>query len=403
MEVVEGCESLNAIVTIDHHFIKALDGKVWVKNIHDQEFWKRYTSTFDCVYVFCRMTYAKTEEDIKGYILSSSENIIFCGLPNFVGPKEMIKKRLLIEKSISKYMKQIKGETIAILRLPSTIGFIMYNRVVNKMSFGVEVVANPINAYSKKGSLIHYFVGKKYTHSLRKICMKADGVAYVTEYELQKYFPTMSITEHYSSIDLESSFYFKKSKEDIIEKKLKKIIILSRIDNEKKGHDTLIKALSKLKKSGLKIQCEVVGSGKLLTYYQELAKEKNLTSNEINFLGEVAIKKDVRAHLINADIFVYPSHSEGLPRVLIEAMACSLPIVASPVGGIPELIPEPFLVDYDDVDGYVEKIKSLLNDDELRYSTALQNFERAQKYEKKILNERRNAFYLKLISKSVKK
>jgi glycosyltransferase involved in cell wall biosynthesis len=42
--------------------------------------------------------------------------------------------------------------------------------------------------------------------------------------------------------------------------------------------------------------------------------------------------------LAGADVFTLPSHTEALPTVLIEAMACALPVVATSVGGIPEMV-----------------------------------------------------------------
>jgi glycosyltransferase involved in cell wall biosynthesis len=70
--------------------------------------------------------------------------------------------------------------------------------------------------------------------------------------------------------------------------------------------------------------------------------------------GAVALpgsSADPVAALRDADLFVLPSRTEGLPRALVEAMARALPCLGSRVGGIPELLPEEDLVEPDDVPG----------------------------------------------------
>ena len=65
-----------------------------------------------------------------------------------------------------------------------------------------------------------------------------------------------------------------------------------------------------------------------------------------------------------ADIFVLPSYREGLPLTLFEAMAAGLPIVASPVNGIPYEMKDPengFLVKYGNNEGFAEKIIEFLD------------------------------------------
>lgn len=384
---------MNVIVTVDHHFIRTPDGKVWVKNIHDQKFWERYTNVFEQVYVICRLQESSSNDSIEGYLLSSTNNVHFCGVPDFVGPKDMLKKKMSITKAIKLHLKEIGEDAAVVLRLPSTIGFMLYKFVKNR-PYCVEVVANPMTAYTKKGSFMHSFISKKYTHDLKKICMRAQGVSYVTKYELQKYFHTKGFTEHYSSIDLNKNFFYERQKDSVLSKQNpKKIIIVSRIDSEKKGHETLLLALSDLKKKAVPFECEIVGDGKMRVHYQQFAKECGLNDQDVSFIGEVAEKERIRALLMAADLFVYPTHSEGLPRVLIEAMSCSLPIISSPVGGIPELIDEEYLIDYNSVEKYGDMIQTLLDNNSLLYKLGNENYHRAKNYEEQVLNSRREAFY----------
>jgi glycosyltransferase involved in cell wall biosynthesis len=65
-----------------------------------------------------------------------------------------------------------------------------------------------------------------------------------------------------------------------------------------------------------------------------------------------------------SDVFLFPSHSEGLPNAVIEAMAVGLPVVATRVGGLPDLIrhgENGFLVEVGDVAAMTERVVELLS------------------------------------------
>ena len=82
-----------------------------------------------------------------------------------------------------------------------------------------------------------------------------------------------------------------------------------------------------------------------------------------------------------ADLFVYPSYAEGLPMAVIEAMACALPIVATRVGGLPDLVTtgvNGLLVEAGQPQQLAEAIHHLAVDRELRAAMQLNSFRRAQ-------------------------
>jgi glycosyltransferase involved in cell wall biosynthesis len=88
----------------------------------------------------------------------------------------------------------------------------------------------------------------------------------------------------------------------------------------------------------------------------------------IELLGE---RSDVPGQLASSDVFVLASNSEGMPMSVLEAMAAGLPVVASAVGGVPELVAEAetgFLVPPRDVDALAAALQRVLADPELRRS-----------------------------------
>ncbi|WKV08817.1 glycosyltransferase family 4 protein [Thermoanaerobacterium sp. CMT5567-10] len=99
-----------------------------------------------------------------------------------------------------------------------------------------------------------------------------------------------------------------------------------------KGVQDLIKALEILK-GRVKVFAFVAGDGPYLNYLQDMAKEAKLEN--IQFLG---YRNDIKDFLRNIDIFVLPSHSEGFGVSVAEAMALGVPVIATNVGGIPEII-----------------------------------------------------------------
>lgn len=100
-----------------------------------------------------------------------------------------------------------------------------------------------------------------------------------------------------------------------------------------KGIPELVKAAMILKDSGILFY--IIGDGPLKDYVKnEIAHTQ---SNHIIFLGWAETKELVN-YLNEISLIVLPSDSEGLPNVLLEAMACGTPVLATPVGGIPDLI-----------------------------------------------------------------
>lgn len=102
-----------------------------------------------------------------------------------------------------------------------------------------------------------------------------------------------------------------------------------------KGHDILLEAMKIL---GPNYILTIIGDGELLDKYKRFVKENNLI-DRISFLGNVKHNK-VSEYLNDSDIFCMPSRSESFGISAIEAMACGLPVIATKVGGLENLINE---------------------------------------------------------------
>ncbi len=140
------------------------------------------------------------------------------------------------------------------------------------------------------------------------------------------------------NLSLESR-YLEKLKENKI------ILFIGRIEDYK-GIDVLIKAFAYLNKKISRLHLILVGSYHInYLYYQKLQKliKKFKLMDKISFLGEIS-HNEIPFYLSLASILVLPSYStsrpieEGLPNVIIEAMATRRLVIASKIGGIPEII-----------------------------------------------------------------
>jgi glycosyltransferase involved in cell wall biosynthesis len=133
-----------------------------------------------------------------------------------------------------------------------------------------------------------------------------------------------------------------------------------------KGLHTLLKALVHLAHDGIKPVLLIAGHGDARPWIQ-LAKRLDVVS-QCRFLGHVDGASMPQLYL-KASIFVLPSFMESCPFGMLEAMAAGRPVVASLVGGIPEVITSGehgFLVTAGDAEGLAAAIRQLLEDDSLR-------------------------------------
>jgi glycosyltransferase involved in cell wall biosynthesis len=108
---------------------------------------------------------------------------------------------------------------------------------------------------------------------------------------------------------------------------------------ETKGQSVLLNAFSRIHDKYPESWLMLAGKGRLESELRSLAAELNINQRVI-FLG---YRTDIFEVLKACDVFVLPSIAEGLPGALLEAMATALPVIASRVGGVPEILNSPDL------------------------------------------------------------
>jgi len=160
-----------------------------------------------------------------------------------------------------------------------------------------------------------------------------------------------------------------------------------------KNLQMLLDALLILNKTKSKIKVTVVGDGELRPEAEQFVKTHRLTN--IRFLG---YRMDIPELMSRNHILVLTSLNEGFGRVLVEAMACGLAIIATRVGGVPEIIKEGvngFLVESHNHRQLAESISYLAeNDRECRF-IGLRNIKYAEFYSLKRYINRVSNIYTK--------
>lgn len=148
--------------------------------------------------------------------------------------------------------------------------------------------------------------------------------------------------------------------------------------NKNKNQEVVIRAIAKI--NNPKIHYVICGQGQLDGYLRNLSKELGI-ENQVHLLG---FRKDIPEICKSSDLFVFPSHREGLGIAALEAMACGLPIITSNVQGIVDYSIDGetgYICKPTDVDCFSKHIKSLYNDADKRSEMALNNIVAVKTFE----------------------
>jgi glycosyltransferase involved in cell wall biosynthesis len=152
-------------------------------------------------------------------------------------------------------------------------------------------------------------------------------------------------------------------------------VCVARLEHQK-NHSMLLNAFGRAFAGEPRAHLLLVGDGSCRKALELRARELRLDT-QIRFLGQRA---DVPEILRAADVLVLASHNEGNPLAVLEGMAAGLPVVATAVGGVPELIVDQqsgLLVTPDDCGQFAASMRRLFDDAQLRRTMAACSAERA--------------------------
>ena len=323
--------------------------------------WAPYLAAFDRVVIVARVE--DTVEDAPLDVEGPSISVL--ALPHYRGSRELIRQlprlRAVVRRSLVDRSAVYAGRT------PGVISTLLLAR---SRKLGAEfvaiVVGDPVEvarigaagpvlrAAAPLGGLI-----------LRWQLRHASRASYVTERVLQERYPVRAGAPQVSASNVRlAPDAFSPAPRDYTHRSVGqawRLVTVGSQDATYKGHDVLLTAMAWLEAhSDLTLHLTVIGGGKHHDEYRALAESLGLEGS-VEFTGHISDALELRERLRAADLFVFPSLTEGLPRALVEAMALALPCVATTVGGIPELLPRECLVPPRDALALARAIQSQLS------------------------------------------
>jgi len=373
------------------------DGPVYLDdkgNIYDfsltDQVLSRYLSVVDPLNIIIRI---KIITDIKQTKFSqiNHKNINIIPVPNLLSVKGQLFNKKKAQKIIE---NNVQKSDVIFARLPSITGYyaIKYAKKYSKR-YLIELVGCPWDAlwnHSWKGKLVAPFMW----YSTKKAVKNAPYVLYVSSNFLQKRYPNNFNNISCSDVDLQPV------KQDVLDQRLEKIknmnknkplvlCTIANVDVKYKRQDLVIKAISELNIQGYNFEYRLVGGGN--TNHLQSIAEKYGVADKVIFEGSVPHEK-VFDYLDDIDIYIQPSDAESHGRVILEAMSRGCPCIGSSTGGIPELIDASFIFERRNVNELIDILASF--DREKMIKQAKRNFEFAKRFDKNLLDDKRNEFLL---------
>lgn len=160
----------------------------------------------------------------------------------------------------------------------------------------------------------------------------------------------------------------------------------------------VVKVFANLREESLAVKLLLVGDGPDRAAAERLARDLGVYE-DVRFLGK---QDPVEEILAIADVFIMPSGSESFGLAALEAMACGVPVVATNIGGLPELVIDGevgFLCELGDIDAFTSATRRLLTDDDLHTRLAEAARERAvEHFDRDIIIPRYEAYYERVIA-----
>lgn len=273
-----------------------------------------------------------------------NEKITTIVLNDLVGPISL-KHDILATKKIAKMINSIKPDIIHYHSSKAgTVGRLAYK--FSKFNSSFIIFTAHSWAFTEGIGLFK----KLLYRNIEKIMLTiTDKVICVSQFDkdlaLKYNFNADKLLMIHNGVNSESNLLSEKKEKNSGKDRIIKFVMLARFSYPKMQSE-VIQAVYLLKNiTNKNFEVNFIGNGEFLEENQVLVDSLNL-NDEIKFLGDV---NNAGNQLVNYDVFILMSKHEGLPISIIEAMANGLPIIASNVGGIGELI---------DVNGHLLKKNS---------------------------------------------
>ncbi len=361
---------MKVVVTAEYHYLATDDG-VLVDGKCDYAYWAQLLDVFDEVLVFSRLApgvRSPTSRPVEG------PGVRLIAAPDFVATAGLAAAGPGLARAA---WRAARAGDVGLLHAPGVMASALRPALaLARKPYGVEVVGDPRGSLDGAGRVLTTLRGLA-GRELTGMVAGASATRYVTRRNLQASYPprpgtpTFVVSDAFIPDDI-----FAGPPATLTDEPRLALGFVGALHRPYKGLDVLLAALAR---TALPHTLDVVGDGGLRPQLEAQAVALGLGAR-VRFLGTLPPGRPVYDFLRGRAALVQPSRTEGLPRSLLEGMALGLPCLASPVGGVPELLAPSELVAVDDIEGLAGAIDALGADPARRRRLALANRELAREY-----------------------
>ena len=380
-------------ILTEQRYLSTPDHAVWDQTVGTYGVWATYLNVFSQVEIVARVK--SVAQKPEGCRRVDGRNVGVVPLPFYVGPLQYAARVAKLKRILRPVLLNASA---VLLRVPSQLANLGASVLdASHKPYAVEVLGDPYDVFAANTinhPLRRYFRWK-FSRALRRQCRRALGAAYVTQAYLQNRYPPgpRTLSASFSDIELPETALRESPREfESISRPLK-VVTVGSLAQLYKAPDVLIASVGYCRQRGLPLNLTIVGDGRYRPFLQEKTKALNL-DGMVRFLGQLPSGRPVFEQLDNADLFILPSRTEGLPRALIEAMARALPCIGTEVGGIPELLEREDIVAAGDHEALGSKIIEVASSNIRLARMSERNLKKAAQYTSEAIWKRRQQFYL---------
>ncbi|MBA2775562.1 MAG: glycosyltransferase family 4 protein [Chloroflexia bacterium] len=381
---------MRLVIGIEQRFVQVESGTIWSNGMGSYEYWKSYLQAFDQILVVARVEHIS--EPPEGWVPVTGPAVEVHAAPYYVGSVGYLRHALAVKTRVP---SAVRPEDAIMLRSPGPIGNALLPRDKSR-PYGVEVIGDPWDVLSR-GAIVHPLrpILRRYFHNqLQRHCKGASAIGYVTREALQARYPAGPNARAFQVTDgvdeVRCMFSPPSDPEQMT------LVFVGSLAQMYKAPDVLLQAIAICRKEfDLNLSLVIVGDGKHRDELNALAHSLGI-EQQVEFTGELPSGSAVRNRLDQADLFVLPSRTEGLPRALIEAMARGLPAIGSRVGGFSELLAQEDLVKPGHPEDLAHIIRDVVTNPQRMEAMSCRNLTTARRYLNDDLQKQRIAFQLTL-------
>lgn len=232
-------------------------------------------------------------------------------------------------------------DDLVVFRVPEFVSVVAWVSLLSRRTRRLSIVV------AEPAGVSRMLLGRRSTGTTEKffswvarlVVATSHGSVYVTRQHLQKAVPPRKTrpTLARSNVRIDPTSIARSPREVATPAATLHILSAGGMNDQSKGFDILIDAVAVLMSRGQDVRCTLLGDGVERPRLRDQAQALGV-DDRVTLPGFVADASEMRAAMLSADLFVLASRTEGLPRVLVEAMSCGLPTIGSDVGGIPEVV-----------------------------------------------------------------